>query len=313
MKILWVTVDRTNRVATIFDPLRIEVEKIADVDVVMKQLPMLASAYQHSKYRLKEQPLLKAKIANQYDWVFTDAPFAFQNEPWKKITAKKCCLFEDQHGPNPQYSKRFKAWDFNIFFTRYRNILVRHSHLKDQKTIWLPHHIDPAIYKDYGLPKKIGALMVGRAGKRIYPVRHTVDRQLRGQPFYKKVGRPDETNKPGKKWPVGEDYAKLINSASITFTCLSTFKYPVLKFFEIPGSKSALFSDYNNELKTLGFIPGENMVEISKKIKIVPLVKDWLDKKDKLAEITQKGFDLVHERHTAKKRAEEFLEHLSKK
>ena len=310
MKILWVTTDRSNRVATIFDPLRKEVQKIADVDVIMKQLPMLAGIYQHSNLRLKEKTLVNIKQANEYDWVFTDAPFAFQNEQWNKIKTKKAVLFEDQHGPNPIFSKQFKEWGFTTFFTRYGNIISRHPHLNNMRILLLPHSIDNKIFKDYKIKKKIGALMVGMTGEKNYPIRFNVDKQLKGQIFYKRFRRPLETHEKKKKWPVGKEYAKLINSASITFTCSSIYKYNVLKFFEIPGAKSALFSDYNNELRKLGFVPNENMVEIKKGMKYVDFIKSWLKNKNQLEEITQKGYDLVHKKHTTKVRAEEFLNYL---
>jgi len=309
MKILWVTVDRTNRVATIFDPLREEVSKLADVDVIMKKLPMLAGAYQN--IRLKEKSLINIKKANEYDIVFTDAPFAFQNEQWNKIKTKKAVLFEDQHGQNPIFSKQFKEWGFTIFFTRYGNIISRHPHLNNMKIFLLSHSIDNEIFKDYKLKKKIGALMVGMTGEKNYPIRFNVDKQLRGQTFYKKFSRPFETYEKKPKWPAGKEYAKLINSASITFTCSSIYKYNVLKFFEIPGSKSALFADYNNELKKLGFILNENMIEIKKGIKYVDFIKNWLKNKNQLEDITQNGYDLIHKKHTAKIRAEEFLNYLT--
>ncbi len=313
MKILWVTINRENRVATIFDPLREEVSKIAEVDVIMKQLPMLASAYQNSNIRLKEKYLVNPKKANEYDWVFTDAPFAFQNEQWSKIKTKKAVLFEDQHGHNPVFSRLFKDMGFDLFFSRYGNLISRHSHLNNSRIILLPHSIDDKIFKDYKFKKKIDTLMVGVVEQKNYPIRYAIDKQLKGQKFYRRIFRPVETQGKKKKWPTGISYAKLLNSAKITFTCSSIFKYNVLKFFEIPGAKSALFSDYNNELKKLGFIPNENMVEIKKGMKYIDFIKGWLESKNQLEEITQKGYDLVHKKHTAKIRAEEFVNHLDSK
>lgn len=309
MNILWVTVDRSNRVAKIFDPLREEVKKNVNVDVVVKKLTMLASAYQNSNIRIKEKNLVNPKKASRYDWVFTDAPFAFQSEEWEKVNTRKAVLFEDQHGPNPQFSRQFKNQGFDLFFTRYKNIVSRHSHLKGSQIAWLPHSIDEKIFKDYKLKKKIGALMVGRCMRRVYPIRHIIDMRLFGKPFYRKIRRPEETPNKKKKWPTGRNYARLLNSAEVVFTCSSIFKYPVLKFFEIPGCKSVLCADYNNEIEKLGFIPDKNMIEISKDTgsdDIEKLLKD----KNKLEDISQKGYELIHSRHTVRKRAEEFLEHL---
>ena len=93
---------------------------------------------------------------------------------------------------------------------------------------------------------------------------------------------------------------------------MSIFKYPVLKFFEIPACNSVLFSDYNKELKQLGFEPNENMVRIDKVDNIKKFIRGYLRVPDKLKEISQNGYDLIHTRHTAQKRAEEFVEYVEK-
>lgn len=313
MKILWVTINRENRVATIFDPLREEVQKIADVDVIMKKLPLIAGQYQQAVLngRIKDKPLINIKKANEYDYIMLDAPFAFMNENWSRITTKKAALFEDQHGSNPIYSKRLKGMGFTTFFTRYKNLIGRHSHLNNVRICWLPHSIDTKIYHDYNQKKKIPALMIGRIHKGVYPLRNRIHNVLKreSKQFYRRIGRPDESFEIKKKWPVGKDYARLINSANIAFTCASTYKYPVLKFFEIPGCKTALFSNHSKELAKLGFIPDKNMVEIKMNFN-VKFIMNWLNDKNRLEEITEQGFELVHTKHTAKKRAEEFLNYL---
>ena len=129
---------------------------------------------------------------------------------------------------------------------------------------------------------------------------------------YFKVDRPEEYTPIHTRWPVKYEYAKLINSSRITFSCMSIFNYAVLKFFEIPACNSALFSDYGKQLKDLGFIPDKNMVRIDTGVNIKKFIRDWLKRPDELKEISQRGYEMVHEKHTTAKRAEEFIEYLEK-
>ena len=313
MRILWLATDRSSRVARIFDPLREEVSKMVQVDSILKKLPMVAGQYIKAvkENRLKESPMINVKKANEYDLIMVDAPFAFINERWENIKTKKACLFEDQHGFNPQISKMFMNKGFDYFFTRYNNILSRHQHLGKSNVIWLPHSIDDTVIKDYGEKKKIDALMVGMLQQNTYPVRNYVNQQLNGAKWYRRVERPRETLEKTKKWPVDEDYARLINSSWITFSCLSKFQYPVLKFFEIPGCKSVLASDYNNQLKRLGFVPGKNMIKIERNTNnFKSFIKNQIKDKNKMQDISNKGYELVHNKHTVKQRAEEFLNYI---
>ena len=313
MRILWLATDRSSRVAHIFDPLREEVSKIVHVDSILKKLPMVAGQYIKAirENTLREKSIISVKYANDYDLIMVDAPFAFTNEKWSQIKTKKAALFEDQHGFNPEISKMFMEKKFDCFFTRYNNILSRHKHLKNSNIIWLPHSIDDAVIKDYKLKKEIGALMVGMIQPNTYPLRNFVNRQLYGKKWYKRVERPRETLNKTKKWPVGEDYAKLINSSWVSFSCLSKFRYPVLKFFEIPGCNSVLFSDYDRQLEKLGFIPGNNMIEILPNMNnFNSFMKKHLNNKNRLEDISNKGYELVHTKHTVKKRAEEFLNYM---
>ena len=195
MKILWVTTDRSNRVARIFDPLREEVSKISDVDVIMRKLNNIAGKYQQSVLSgFRDKQLIDPKIAKKYSHIMLDAPFAFMNEDWNQIKGPiKMALFEDQHGSNPKYSKQLQSFGFSVFFTRYKNIYKYHPHLKNSIVHWLPHNIDNNIFYDYGLEKKIEALLIGRVHETVYPIRFQINRQLKNKKYFKRVKRPGES------------------------------------------------------------------------------------------------------------------------
>jgi len=127
---------------------------------------------------------------------------------------------------------------------------------------------------------------------------------------YHQIDRPPEGVHPKMQYPTGKEYAELINSSKITFTDMSTFEYQVLKFFEIPACKSALFSDYNDDLGKLGFEPDVNMVSLNEVSYVPDFVSKWLKSPKKLQELTQNGYDMVHEKHTAAVRARELVDYL---
>jgi len=316
MKILWLSLDISHRVNYgMFDPLINEITKIGNVDVIKRKIHEMPGKWQH-KYAIgnrKPESLINVKKANEYDIIILGAPLAFMEENWSLITKPlKIAQVEDQHGINPTFTKRLKNMGFKIFLSRYPNIISRHPHLKNCEIYMVPHCIDNIFY-NYKLKKIIDTLMIGRIHPGVYKIRSKIHNELNGQLYYKRVNRPGDTIKKTHKWPVGKDFAKLLNTAKITFTCSSIYKYPVLKFMEIPGAYSALFSDYNNGLKELGFIPNENMVEIRPNDNVRKIVENWLKKPDELEKITQNGYNLVHSTHTAKKRAEELLNYLESK
>ena len=318
MRILWLATDRSRRVADIFGPLQKEISKIAKVYFIYRQLPlgMLPKAWQtrFTKGNEKSPRLVNPKFANEFDFIMVDAPFAFLDENWDKIKTKKGVLIEDQHGDVLEYSKRYVNHGFDIFFTRYNNILKQHPWLKSQNIKWLPHGINPDVFKDYKQFKKWDCLMVGRIQPKIYPIRWKAHQQMSNSNIsYNRVERPEENVPEQLRYPIHKEYAKLINCSKITFACMSIFHYPVIKYFEIPACNSALFADYNGELSDLGFEPNETMVSLNGVDNIKELVKGWINSPKDLNELSQNGYELVHERHTAKKRAEQFIDYIEAK
>jgi len=315
MRILWLATDRSKRVANIFGPLQTEVFRMADVHFVFRQLPsgMLPKAWQQKFTKGNEKPpiLVNPKFANKFDFIMVDAPFAFLDEKWDKIKTKKGVLIEDQHGDVLDYTKRYMDHGFDVFFTRYNNILKQHPWLRGQNIKWLPHGFDPDVFKDYKSNKKWDCLMVGRIQPKIYPIRWKVHQQMSSSNItYNRVERPEENVSKQLRWPIHKEYAQMINCSKITFACMSIFKYPVMKYFEIPACNSALFADYNGELRDLGFKPNQSMVSLNSVDNISELVKNWLESPKELSNLSENGYELVHEKHTAKKRAEQFINYI---
>jgi hypothetical protein len=310
MKVLWLAIDRSYRVARIFEPLQEEFKKLATVKLVRRNLSMLPRQWQ-KQYRVFPTPTILEDydyVNSTYDFVMVDAPFAYEWEKWNEIKVKKGVLFEDQHGFNSKYIRRYDSYGFDVFFTRYNNITENYKFLKNRLVQWLPHSIDPDLMNDYKEPKNIMALMTGTTHAKIYPLRDKIHEQMKGRPFYVRIPRPVESMNPNeKKYPSGKDYAMLLNRSEISFTCMSVYKYSLMKYFEIPACRSVLFAEYDEQIKELGFEPGYNMVEINGRSDIVGKVLRFMNDENRLRKIQARGYKLVHTKHTAKVRAKELL------
>lgn len=129
----------------------------------------------------------------------------------------------------------------------------------------------------------------------------------------------DRRNHPGyepKTSPAEEasDYAAQISSYLIAISGGSLppavpAPFVLAKHFEIPAAGTALLTDEKLDpyLKELGFINGENYIATSAD-QMEQAIKFWLlpENRDKLLDITEKGQNLVLERHMNVMRAEAF-------
>jgi len=315
MKILWLTVDRSARVARHFDTLRMAVSKITKVNHMVRKLNTVAGPYSQAATsgRIREKPVLPQLLElehGDFDFIMCDALFAYLSEDWKSIPIPKGVLLEDMHGPVVKFQADYIAENnIDVVFHRY-NAPMKEYHpslFKSSKCIWLPHAVDN-IFRYYG-EKTLDVLFTGCIGQ-TYPIRRSIVDQLRDKSYFKRWNRPPETFEKQQKYPVGKDYAKLISSAKIHPTCGSKLHYPVIKFMEIPACRTLLISDWFNELGELGFIPGVNMIKL--------LVGDmdaqmrWWLRHDDREMIAKAGEELIQQRHTVEVRAKEFIKHLER-
>lgn len=100
MKVLFLTIDRSERVASHFEAFQRELARHADITFDRRSTaPLLAGEY--CKRMLKgELTPPRFTVGDEFDIVLTDAPFAFLTADWARITKQlKGVLFEDMHGP----------------------------------------------------------------------------------------------------------------------------------------------------------------------------------------------------------------------
>ena len=84
----------------------------------------------------------------------------------------------------------------------------------------------------------------------------------------------------------------------------------VPKNIEIAGSKSCLFTRKWGDSDIMGFRDGENCVLFEDNNEIEDKLKYYLDNKDVLEKIINKGYQLVHNQHTSEMHIKEYIKNL---
>lgn len=318
MRILWLTVDRSHRVAHHFDDFREAVSKIADV-TTLKKYPAGDKGQNlwHLSRRLLSKDIITENIVlnhllgdSNYDYIFSDAFFAYTHEDWDKITIPSAIFIEDVHGHVPRFQLNIaKTVGIKTVFHRFNHAF--HRHHADARSsfscFWLPHSINMERFSDT-IEKTINVLHVGAYTESVYPFRYAAIKALNGKSYFKQIERPrDLSGTPRQsKWPIDRDYDNLLQSADICITGGSVFHAPVQKFFEIPAANSLLLSDWFSDLGMLGFVPNKNMVP-SYKENVLRVVEDLLSNPDEIKRISTSGHELIQSNHTSEIRSRQFI------
>jgi hypothetical protein len=316
MRILWLTIDRSNRVAQHFDIFRSHVKQIADVVEIVKN-PLNdreAHAWKVSKDLISgnvDNPNLVLDYLKQdhsFDFIFCDAFFAYYYEDWKSFGIPSAILIEDVHQEVPK-AQVSRAAELGIETIFHRYNFAFHTFHPDARfnfnCFWLPHSIDTTRFKPAQL-KSLDVLHVGVCPARYYPHRANAVEQLKEKPYFKQVTRPKEGGFRELKWPIDSEYSELIASAKICITGGSIYNAPVQKYVEIPASGTLLMSNWFDDLGLLGFIPGINMIEYTEN-SLVSIVEDLLKHDEKIDELSTAGLNLIIEKHTSQIRARQFI------
>lgn len=235
------------------------------------------------KGRFSHDPVIQKYDCNM---VVCDAPFAYMNEDWDKTV--NAVIFEDTHRRMKRIIPRYKG--FKHIFSRYGTVGTA-----------LPHSVNT-----FTNNKKTGDVLITGSGGEggVYPHRLGVANKFKGKDYFTRIIRPLDYS--GNKYPCDNDYLDIVSSYKIHPTCGSKFNYAVRKFVEIPSCNTLLMSNMFDGAKYLGFEDGKNMVVYQDDV--VKQVEWWLAHDDDREEIALKGQELIKERHTTDRRADEFLE-----
>lgn len=315
MKILWLTVDRSHRIASQFDIFRSNVEKIADVTTVIKPIKndLGQNMWQSSRDIISGKLILpnivdKYLEGSDYDFIFCDAFFAYMDEDWKSFGIQSGILIEDVHQEVPKIQIEC-ARSLNIETIFHRFNFAFHKFHPEAKSnfncLWLPHSADTNLIKPSN-DKQLQVLHVGVCPERYYPYRSSVVKQLSNKNYFTKIDRPKEGLDRDNKWPIDSDYYNLLASAYITITGGSIYNAPVQKYVEIPAANSMLMSNWFDDLGLMGFVPAVNMLTYTV-YNIVEKIEKILPDKDLISQISNAGYKLITSLHTSSIRSKQFI------
>ncbi len=166
--------------------------------------------------------------------------------------------------------------------------------------VW-PNFIDPHSFCDRGLPKLVPVLLSGSQSPR-YPWRRNVFPQLLESCCVLVCPHPGYTahSRIGLAI-IGDDYARSLNTARVVPTCGSISRELVRKHLEIPAARSCLITENTPTVQAAGFVDMVNCV-FADASDVLDKVEYLLSNTDRLSEITDSGYQLVHSRHTLEQR-----------
>ena len=191
-------------------------------------------------------------------------------------------------------------WGVETFFTVSLAMAEYTPEIADRLFFW-PNFVDPAIHHDRGLPKVVPIILTGSQARH-YPWRNRVSRVL--AQHHPVISMPhfgwSESSAAGRM-SVGEAYSRLIGSAAMAPSCGSFTRDLVRKHLEIPAARTCLIAERTPALERAGYADMVNAV-FADADDVLDRVDHLLRNPDRLASITDAGYEFVHRRHTAAQR-----------
>ena len=187
-------------------------------------------------------------------------------------------------------------WGVETFFTHAVSMAEYTPEIADRLFVW-PNSIDPRVYRDYGTEKNIPVLLTG-SRLLVYPWRNQImDRVSQTYPTFRTPHFGTRNRANTSRMIHGEDYARLIGASLFAPTCGTVVHEVVRKHFEIPACRTCLLTEYSPGLAAAGFVDMENCVVVDTH-DVIDKLDYLLANPDTLHAITDRGYALVHERHT---------------
>ncbi len=275
-------------------------------------IPLQNLLRQDKRVRLMYHMPSLNKIDDNYDIFFADIEYHAKNW-WKLRKAKKVIFMEDVWSPESIKSKGRMAARMRDYadasVMRYESqFTVKKVRVKfkwESPVFFLPHCIDPELFKDWKRPKKLDLLTVGTLGHKVTMHLRKLWADEAHRSRWKHKIAP--AGKQGRRYKAHK-FSQLINSSHITAT--SNTQWQVLaKCFEIPASRSMMMCDKSYDMEKMGFVDGETFVQFpNDKMMIRKLIEHYMTTPKERKLITDNAFELVHERHTIQQRAKDWFD-----
>lgn len=224
------------------------------------------------------------------------------------IEIPKAMYIEDVHYRPKDVAAFVQENGIRIVLCPYREHFHRFLAQIADRFVWLPHCVDPDVFRDYGQEKEIDLLLMGQIVPMYYPVRKAMLERFRDRPGFVWHGHPGyvDVADDDPRFLVGRRYAREINRAKLFLTCGSKWQLPLAKYFEGPACMSCVLAPGGADFPDLGFVDGETFAACT--------IEDFHERAEQLlqdlgtlAHITRRGHEMVMDRHTTAVRVREFL------
>lgn len=167
--------------------------------------------------------------------------------------------------------------------------------------------IDSSIFKNMGTRRKYDIACMGALTEGKYPFRRQVRFWLEDQKVLRLFRKKRVKGKGGSDHD-GEAFNLALNRVRSAFTCASSMRYLLMKYFEIPASGALLFAESIPDFDALGFVDGEHYIAVTP--------ENYREKmiyylhgpgKSEGEQIARTGYEFVHAYHTWEQRIRVFL------
>lgn len=299
LKILFVTKDFSHYLERNFHYMQLELRKHAEValdhrggeiEAILRRAPfqpdfVLFNDMFHASYCPPVHGLAQLKV------------------PWGMI-------MHDLHA-RPELRREFmRRFPSANIFTMYRQAFrERYPEFKG-RLFWLPHFVEPTVFKDYQRRKNINVLLMGATNPKVYPLRHKMRTALSRHPGFVSHNHPGYTNFGSEPQAlVARGFALEVNRSKIFLSCDSIYHYPLRKYFEVPACNTLLLASENVDLRGLGFRHGVHYVAVTERDFLAKIHYYLHPNNESLrAKISRQGYEFVREKHTTSVRTLQLLE-----
>jgi len=214
----------------------------------------------------------------------------------------------DAHWKNDKRREYFQKNNISLIFSVSKHAFLERFPEFKSKFRFMPFSINPKIIRNWGLAKDIDFLLMGHIAQS-YPFRATVRDQMKNIAGFVYHEHPGHLKRDRSQYIIDEEFGKEINRAKIFFTCGSIYKYPVMKYFEVPGCYTLLVAEENQDLIELGFKNGVNYVAADK-TNFYRKGLHYLTNAKERKRIALAGYKFIHQNHTHRIRAQQFIRYV---